>query len=103
MARLVEAVEVSAQVVDAAAGRDGGALVLRARPVAAGVEGKDLREGGLGAADGPAHVCADFGHFVAEKGDVWGAGEDGGGEGCEEDEAGFAGHCSDWLIGQMIQ
>lgn len=75
MARLVEAVEVSAQIVDAAAGRDdGGALVLGAGPVAAGIEGKDLREGGLSAADGPAHVGADFGHFVAEKGDVWGPG-----------------------------
>lgn len=42
MARLVEAVEVAAQIVDAAAGRDGGALVLGARPVAAGIEGEDL-------------------------------------------------------------
>lgn len=95
MARLVEAVEVAAEAVDAAAGRDGDALVLRAWPVAAGVESEGLREGGIGTADGPAHVCADFGHFVAEKGDVWGTGEDGGREGREEDEGCFVEHCND--------
>ena len=84
MARLVEALG-AAWIVDAAAGRDGG-FVGGSVSVGSWADGECLGERGLGAADGPAHVGADFGQFVAEKGDVWRSSEDGRGESSEEED-----------------
>lgn len=99
MARLVEA-DVAAQVVDAAAGGDGG--FVDGGSVAARAKGECLRERRLSATDGPAHVGADFRHFVAEEGDVWWPGEDRRDESREEEEDSCVGHCVKQMVGLAL-